>query len=271
MNLLDIPRIFGSTPHPGRMTTATTDMSTRVFHYYDEDQAPHSFPFLLKRSQRRRRLQVSVQFDGLVTVSVPFKTSLSDIDEFMWRNLPWVLQTRSKVIADTERERLPFDFADGGVMPLFGRTFGLRLDRNYSTHVDLKLGIVFVRATYSGDEEYAKFRLKTMLKREAERYLGGFIAELTPLLKHPLVSWRLSGAMTRWGSCSSSGRVNLNWRLVYLEPDLARYVVAHELAHLAEHNHSKRFWAECQRLDPLALEHRAKLMRMHMHYLPELD
>ena len=60
----------------------------------------------------------------------------------------------------------------------------------------------------------------------------------------------LSSARTMWGSCTSDGRVRLNFRLLQLAPALMRHVVAHELAHLVEFNHSKRFWAIVESLDP---------------------
>ena len=47
---------------------------------------------------------------------------------------------------------------------------------------------------------------------------------------------------TRWGSCSSKGNLNFNWKLVLLAPELLDYVVVHELAHRREMNHSKNFW-----------------------------
>ncbi|HNB07544.1 MAG TPA: DUF45 domain-containing protein, partial [Thauera aminoaromatica] len=60
----------------------------------------------------------------------------------------------------------------------------------------------------------------------------------------------LSSAATRWGSCSTRSGIRLHWRLIHLEPALIDYVVAHEVAHLAEMNHSPRFWAVVERLYP---------------------
>ena len=70
----------------------------------------------------------------------------------------------------------------------------------------------------------------------------------------------LSSARTRWGCCSASG-IRLNWRLIHLPLDLVDYVVAHELAHLREMNHSARFWAEVARLCPDWRERRAALKK----------
>jgi predicted metal-dependent hydrolase len=60
----------------------------------------------------------------------------------------------------------------------------------------------------------------------------------------------LSHAKTQWGVCSESGAIRLSWRLVHLDPALADYVIAHEVAHLVEMNHSRRFWSLLGRLYP---------------------
>ena len=75
----------------------------------------------------------------------------------------------------------------------------------------------------------------------------------------PLVA--LSNARTQWGVCSEDGAIRLSWRLVHLDPALADYVVAHEVAHLVELNHSKRFWNLLAKLYPewRAARHRLEL------------
>src|SRR5262249_18354306 len=67
-------------------------------------------------------------------------------------------------------------------------------------------------------------------------------AYYAPLLAVEMPTIRLSNASTRWGSCHPDGRMHLNWRLIQMPLCLIDYVVAHELAHLHEPNHSPRFW-----------------------------
>lgn len=64
---------------------------------------------------------------------------------------------------------------------------------------------------------------------------------------------------SRWGSCSTSSSISLNWRLVLMEPVLQDYVILHELAHLTEMNHSARFWALLESYDPQRAEHESQL------------
>ena len=79
--------------------------------------------------------------------------------------------------------------------------------------------------------------------RRAPRVYAQTLARSAPAL-------RLSNARSEWGSCNARGEIRLNWRLVQLPPALAEYVVAHEVAHLVELNHSPRFWALVEALMP---------------------
>jgi len=67
---------------------------------------------------------------------------------------------------------------------------------------------------------------------------------------------------SRWGSCSSSRSLSLNWRLVLIAPELQDYVILHELAHISEMNHSHRFWELLDRYDPHRVDHEAELDRV---------
>jgi hypothetical protein len=58
------------------------------------------------------------------------------------------------------------------------------------------------------------------------------------------------GQKTRWASCSSKGNINLNYKLLFLPPEVVRYILNHELCHTLHHNHSKRFWSEVALVEP---------------------
>ncbi|HZI83539.1 MAG TPA: SprT family zinc-dependent metalloprotease, partial [Casimicrobiaceae bacterium] len=97
------------------------------------------------------------------------------------------------------------------------------------------------------------------LKSRAREHFGARAAHYAARLDLPAPPVAISGARTRWGACTSDGRIRFTWRLAMLDPELGDYVVAHEVAHLIELNHSPRFWALVESLLPDHLEQRRHL------------
>jgi len=88
------------------------------------------------------------------------------------------------------------------------------------------------------------------LRRAAARELPARLGELARAHGFAVAAVSVRNQRTRWGSCSRSGRISLNWRLVQMPPDVRDYVLLHELTHLRHPNHSPRFWRELARLCP---------------------
>jgi len=85
--------------------------------------------------------------------------------------------------------------------------------------------------------------LEQQCRARASEILPERIANYANLMGLAPAQVKISGAKTRWGSCSSKGNLNFSWRLMLADDDVIDYVVVHELAHLREMNHSPRFWA----------------------------
>lgn len=92
--------------------------------------------------------------------------------------------------------------------------------------------------------------LEKALREKARQLFAERLAHYAPHLGVAPPPLRLSSARTRWGSCSHHGGISLNWRLVFMPLAIIDYVVAHELAHLREMNHSPRFWSVVEQLCP---------------------
>ena len=93
------------------------------------------------------------------------------------------------------------------------------------------------------DPQQIKDRVQGWLQGEAKRLFGERLAIYAEKLGVSYRAYALSSAATRWGSCSSDGKIRLNWRLIHFPLSIIDYVVAHELAHIRHKNHSPRFWA----------------------------
>jgi hypothetical protein len=91
-------------------------------------------------------------------------------------------------------------------------------------------------------EQRIKDAVQGWLQTEALRIYAERIPVFEQQLGVKISQLKLSSASTRWGSATSDGKIRLHWRLVHFGPDVIDYVIAHELAHLREMNHSPRFW-----------------------------
>ena len=121
------------------------------------------------------------------------------------------------------------------------------------------------------DRDAATAAIAAWLAREARAFLGPRLAGLAA--RHGLAYARLAvrGQRTLWGSCSSSGTISLNWKLLFLRPALVDYVLLHELAHTRHMDHSAAFWALLERLLPGARALDAELARAGARVPPQFE
>ena len=119
------------------------------------------------------------------------------------------------------------------------------------------LGVVRAEATkslkelrVSGRAEHAPRRLRDWLGEEARRDLDARVLVHTRALGVKAKRIAIRDQATRWGSCSTTGVLSFSWRLILAPPFVLDYLAAHEVAHLVEMNHSRRFWRLVERLCP---------------------
>jgi predicted metal-dependent hydrolase len=208
------------------------------------------------RLRRARRRTIGFQIDDRgLTVSAPRWVSVREIESAIAEKERWI-RSRLEQWRQWRAERaLPkVDFADGGRLPYLGEEIILRLrpDLRQSLLAAMPDGPAELRLALSREADVARVRdaVQAWLKSEANRILQERLDVLGQRSHTPCRSWGLSSARSKWGSCRSDGHILLNWRLVHFAPGMIDYVVAHELAHLAELNHGPKFWAQVGHLLP---------------------
>ena len=110
-----------------------------------------------------------------------------------------------------------------------------------------------------------KRRRFTIKKREqARRFVENRIKYFNGFYNFKINRISIKNQSSRWGSCSEKGNLNFNYKIIYLRPALADYLVVHELCHLGQLNHSKKFWALVQQTIPDYVKLNKELRRTHV-------
>lgn len=210
-----------------------------------------AIPYRFER-RRRRTFAIAVNHDGL-RVLAPVRAPLREVEAFLQEKAGWITRKLDEWAARGRPPRLLG--RSGEILPLFGRTLELEVVPG-TRAVLLEDDRVVVRT--DGD---AATLLRDWIRARALETFTARAAHFAARIDLPPPPVALTDARTRWGSCSARGRIRIAWRLAHLDPALSDYVVAHEVAHLREMNHSRRFWALVETLYPDARSARRSFRR----------
>ncbi len=204
------------------------------------------------RHPRARHYVLRVGDDGGLRVTIPRGGSRKEAERFARGKSDWIERERYR--REIERGRQS-GWEDG--RPVLLRGEAVRLE------VDLGAGIARLgeeRIALGGDGSAALSAAVTRHLRElASRELSARLMDLAAAHGYAVAGVTVRDQRSRWGSCSHAGRISLNWRLVQAPPTVRDYVLLHELTHLAEGNHSRRFWKKLEAVCPWHREARAWL------------
>jgi len=217
------------------------------------------------RRARRRSIGIVIDNDGL-RVAAPGHATIAEVEAFIREKARWVLKKLSEWRAAPKPPVVTW--GDGAILTLLGAPVTIELLPG-RREIRLEGGRLAIGLAPRGEPAALRKRSIAWLKERARSLLGERLALYAVSLGVPTPRLSLSNARTQWGLCSADGRIRLNWRLIHLPLHLIDYVVAHELAHLREMNHSARFWAVVGKLYPEYRKARAEL-RHSNHRLPIL-
>ncbi len=230
--------------------------------------------YTLRRS-KRRSIGFLIGDDGL-RITAPRWVTIADIEQAIIEKQEWILKhLRAKREQQNQKQAAQLRFEDGASIALLGDAFTMRFELGRSKisvdHNSQELVIQLpVEAKDPLHENMCRTRLKAWLQQQAKLIFSQRMPELAQELGVDYKHMQLSSAGTRWGSCTSNGVIRLNWRLIHLDPDLIDYVIAHELAHRIEMNHSPAFWATVGRIYPQYDTARKRLKEAAVTGLPQL-
>jgi Predicted metal-dependent hydrolase len=216
--------------------------------------------YSLSISTRARRLRISVS-DAGVTLVLPAGLSARDGEAFLLKNGDWVLQQleRRQKQARNTRPPLPKDvlLLRGKPVRVEGIEEPGRLSR---ARVEERPDRLFVYLPV-GKQSVLPQVLDRWLRELARAEIEKTVLRLSAVMRVSPKTVAIRDQRTRWGSCSSSGTLSFNWRLIMVPPTVMEYVVVHELAHMTVPNHSADFWRRVGQFYPSYKEARAWLRK----------
>lgn len=187
-------------------------------------------PVVLRRSARARRISLRLsQLDGRVTLTLPTRVPQSEAIAFAREKEEWL---RGHISQQGQR----VDVGLGQNLPLEGRL--CLILQGQGRRVLEQDDQILV----PGPPERCAARLQAYLKQRARDRLAEASDRYAAALGRPYTRITLRDTRSRWGSCTQDGALMYSWRLVLAPPEVLDYVAAHEVAHLAEMNHSSAFW-----------------------------
>lgn len=197
----------------------------------------------VKVRPRAKHYRLTLNAGGRPVLSVPPHGRWREAEAFLHKQTNWLAARLKRVPAKAT-------FTDGALVPLRGEEHLIVAAERIRGTVEIIAEEERPVLLVPGGPDHMARRLKDWLKSEAMRDLEISVARHADNLSVTPTAIRMRGQSTRWGSCSSAGRLNFNWRLVLAPPFVLDYVAAHEVAHMVEMNHSPAFWATVERTLP---------------------
>ena len=204
---------------------------------------------------KRKTLGITVHPDRSVEVRAPLDTDAAAIAEVVRRRAPWILR-QQREFEQYPPEQPPRRYVSEETHRYLGCQYRLKVLELTAAEPEIELvklsdGHLYVWTVNPYDAERVGALVDDWYRRQAERVFSERLDALLPRFQHlPRPKLTIRCMKARWGSCGANGAVPLNLKLMQVGKPLIDYVMVHELCHLVEHNHSKRYYALLDRMLP---------------------
>lgn len=193
---------------------------------------------VLSEHHRARRLSLRVDpIKGCVVLTKPRRASKKAALAFAQEKAAWIADRLGELVT-------PIPFRDSGTVPIRGTLHTIRHQPNAKRGVWLGPEVLNV----SGSSEHLSRRVHDWFKQEARKVISPLAHSYAHRLEKKVTAVSMRDTRSRWGSCTADGKLSFSWRLLMTPEDVMHYVIAHEVAHLCEMNHSARFWKTVESL-----------------------
>ncbi len=202
------------------------------------------YPVRVRRHRQARRYTLRIHTAGReVVLTMPPRGSLREAHAFARSHGAWIAARLGRL-----PQAVPF--AHGAVLPLRGIEHRIEHRRGVRGTVWLEQAAGQHLLCVAGDDAHVSRRVRDFLRREAKHDLEAASRRAAEALGVNFRRISMRDQSSRWGSCSSTGVLSYSWRLILAPDFVLEYLAAHEVAHLIEMNHSRRFWRLVERIYP---------------------
>ena len=207
------------------------------------------FPVEVIRTDRKRSASIYLEGDG-VRVRVPKGLPDGRVRELITRKSPWIRKKLKE--AELKAPLKPREFVSGETFSYLGRNYRLKVLSGDTPSLKLRGGYLEANIPgFSGTrEEEVRSLLVGWYQRHARKRLEEKTRRYAKILQVEPGCVSVKDYKSRWGSCSATGNISYNWKIVMAPHRIVDYVVVHELCHLLEHNHSAAYWRHVERVIP---------------------
>jgi len=214
---------------------------------------------LIRSKRRRKTLSLRIKEDGEIILYVPHRTPEDEIERFFEKHRSWICRKMAEKEGSVRRPEKSF-LPDEKFFYL-GEAYPLEIHDGMDERRPLTLS--FGKFILRKDRiEEARNLFISWYKKEAKEKLSERINYYSNRLQLTPQGIKITSAQSRWGSCSRDNRLCFSWRIIMTPLGVLDYVLIHELAHIKEKNHSKRFWDYLGSILPDYKEHR-RWLREH--------
>jgi predicted metal-dependent hydrolase len=210
---------------------------------------------------RRKTLAIQVYPDQRVSVRAPHGSALDTIATIVGKRAGWIVKQQQRFASYAPPTVLPREYVSGESYRYLGRQYRLKVLDGTPEQVTLGRTDLFVTVRNKEPQRVQRV-LEQWYRTEAHRIFAERLQACfgrVDYLGVPYPTLSIRRMKTRWGSCGRNGRILLNLRLIQAPIESIDYVVVHELCHLKEHNHSKRYYALLDTAMPDWRERRQRL------------
>lgn len=198
----------------------------------------------------RRTIALEVTHDATLIVRAPVRLPASYIEEMIEEKRAWILR-KMEEMRKRPATRV-HEYAEGEQFLFLGNPYPLQFRDDPPGTIE-RTDRIYVSRDLVPD---IRNRMKRWYMHEAGGILRERCAWFSMMTGHTPATIRITDAQQRWGSCTCTGGLNFSWRLVQAPPGIIDYVVVHELVHLVQHDHSRKFWAKVKEIMPDYAERR---------------